>query len=74
MESALTANDSEVLYLTNDGNIDFYTNCQNGSSSAVHTYIDTKGTFSGTAKSTYTLTISHGNEIRFNNNSSASSL
>lgn len=50
MESALTANDSEVLYLCNDNQIDFYTNCQDGASSAMHTYIDNAGTFSGGAK------------------------
>ena len=44
-EPALTANDSEVLWLCNDGNIDFYTRYQDGSSSAVHTYIDTNGVF-----------------------------
>ncbi len=50
MESALTSNDQEVLFLCNDNQIDFYTNCQNGASSAMHTYIDNAGTFSGGAK------------------------
>jgi len=50
MESALSANDQESLFLCNDSSIDFYTNCQDGASSAMHTYIDNAGTFSGGAK------------------------
>lgn len=33
----------EVLYLMNDGNIDFYSNCQDGLSSAKHMTFDTSG-------------------------------
>ena len=34
----------EVLYLMNDGNIDFYSNCQDGLGSAKHMTFDTAGT------------------------------
>ena len=50
MESALDRNDREVLYLCNDSQIDFYTNCQSGTGSAVHTWIDTSGFFNGSVK------------------------
>ena len=33
----------EILYLMNDGNIDFYSNCQNGLDSAKHMSFDTSG-------------------------------
>lgn len=33
----------EILYLMNDGNIDFYSNCQSGLSSAKHMTFDTSG-------------------------------
>ena len=33
----------EILYLMNDGNIDFYSNCQGGLSSAKHMSFDTSG-------------------------------
>ena len=33
----------EILYLMNDGNIDFYSNCQDGLSSAKHMTFDTAG-------------------------------
>lgn len=37
MQSAVVSNGgSELLVLCNDGNVDVYTNCQNGSGSAVH--------------------------------------
>lgn len=38
---------TENLVLCNDGVIDFYTNCQSGMSSAIHTTIDRTGSFSG---------------------------
>lgn len=47
LESTLTTGGAEVLILANDGNIDFYTNTQNGIASATHTIIDTEGIFSG---------------------------
>ena len=33
----------EILYLMNDGNIDFYSNCQGGLGSAKHMSFDTSG-------------------------------
>lgn len=45
--ATVSSGGDEVLYLCNDGAIDFYTNCQNGASSAKHTCIDGNGNFSG---------------------------
>ena len=42
---------NESLILANDGVIDFYVNCQDGSTSkAVHTYIDTTGKYIGVSQ------------------------
>lgn len=42
---------NERLILANDGMIDFYVNCQDGSTSkAVHTYIDTNGKYVGVSQ------------------------
>ena len=49
MADQVSSGGSESLLLCNDGAIDFYTNCQSGASSAVHTLIDTSGVFHGTA-------------------------
>ena len=43
MEATLANGGSEVLYLCNDGNVDIYTNCQSGSSSAKHFVFTTDG-------------------------------
>ena len=40
-----TSGDSGNLYLCNDGQIDFYSNCQSGFSSSKHSYINTDGDF-----------------------------
>lgn len=45
---------SEKLVLANDGFIDFYTNCNNGFSSATHVTIDNSGNYSGNAKTATT--------------------
>ena len=48
IHNALIANGgAESLILSNDWEIDFYTNCQNGYSSAVHTSITETGEFTG---------------------------
>ena len=43
MRGTLGSGGDEVLYLCNDGGIDFYTNVQNGASTAIHTYITGAG-------------------------------
>lgn len=42
-----TSGGSESMIIANDGVIDFYSNCQNGFSSAAHSWIDTSGRFNG---------------------------
>lgn len=61
MSASLSAG-VEKLVLCNDGNIDFYTNCQNGASSAVHTYIDNNGIFQGAVKSVYGIYSTNGGQ------------
>lgn len=45
VDGAPVSGGSEVMYICNDGNIDFYTNCQSGYSSAKHSYMNTSGEF-----------------------------
>ncbi len=61
MSASLSGNEEKLL-LCNDGNIDFYTNCQNGASSAVHTYIDTSGIFQGPSKTVYGIYTANGGQ------------
>lgn len=42
-----TSGGDESMIIANDGTIDFYSNCQNGFSSAAHSWIDTSGRFNG---------------------------
>lgn len=56
-KSLLSNGGDEKLFLTNDGNIDFYTNCNNGIAGATHTYIDTNGIYSGKANTAGTADI-----------------
>lgn len=53
--SVITSGGDERLLLCNDADIDFYTNCQNGFSSAKHVSIDVNGNFTGNAKSSTKL-------------------
>lgn len=61
MAASLGGNEEKLL-LCNDSNIDFYTNCQNGASSAVHTYIDTSGIFQGPSKTVYGIYTANGGQ------------
>lgn len=61
MTASLGGNDEKLL-LCNDGDIDFYTNCQNGAATAVHTYIDTNGIFQGAVKSVYGIYTANGGQ------------
>nr|DAR44061.1 MAG TPA: structural protein [Caudoviricetes sp.] len=56
-KSLLSNGGDEKLFLTNDGNIDFYTNCNNGIAGATHTYIDTNGIYSGKANTAGTADV-----------------
>ena len=59
---------SEIMYVCNDGQIDFYSNLQNGWSSGKHSYMDTSGNFitannlavAGSAGNGYGLSLYNG--------------
>lgn len=67
--------DSEAMYICNDGNIDFYTNCQSGYSSSKHSYINTDGDFysAGSVRATagYLYTILNGKTTQIGSQNSS---
>ncbi len=79
MAATVASGGNEVLMLCNDSNIDFYTNCQNGAGSAIHTYINGE-TFSGissrakklTTARTITLTGSVTGSVSFDGSANVS--
>lgn len=79
MAATVASGGNEVLMLCNDSNIDFYTNCQSGAGSAIHTYINGE-TFSGissranklTTARTITLTGSVTGSVSFDGSANVS--